>query len=97
MMQWIGVNTQYLTQSVATSTVGNVPVTTTMDVHISVETASVAAGGVEAGDVVVTISEPLAHGLDDAVKNIVAACGGAKVRKRQGEFRRTCLVSLRHG
>ena len=72
--------------SVVTTTVDEVPTTTSTGSQLSVVTAESDSEGIEDGDVTVLMSESFRASLDDAVKGAVEACNaGAMIRKRDGE------------
>lgn len=61
-LQWIGVNTEYLT------------VTGTSTVQVVVATATAAANGQSVGDISLILSEGLANALQDSVEAAITAC-----------------------
>ena len=78
-------NTEYLSHETVTTTIDDVPVTTSVGAQISVETAEADAKGIVAGDVTVLLSDSLRSSLNDAVKAAAQSCGAAaKIRKRDG-------------
>ena len=62
LLQWIGVNTEYLT------------VTGTSTVQVVVATATAAANGQSVGDISLILSEGLANALQGSVEAAITAC-----------------------
>jgi long-subunit fatty acid transport protein len=87
MVQWIGVNTEYLTESIIATTVSGTATSITTGIQLSAVTATAtASGGVNPGDIIVTIPESVRVGLSKAVSDAAAACGvAAKLRRRAGD------------
>jgi hypothetical protein len=85
LLQWIGVNTEYLTDLTVATTVNGQPTQTAVPAAIVASTATASADGVTPGDVSVALSPKLVDVLSKLLSEVEAACG----RKRQ-----TCDVNV---
>ena len=86
--QWIGVNTEYLTDVVYTTTVDDQPSVTTAPAAVVAITATASGGGLVPGDVSIALSPKLVDVLNDLATEAETSCGAR--RKRQ-----TCNVNER--
>lgn len=97
--KWIGVNSEYLTQTVTTTTINNAPVPTTRVAPIVFVTATAAAEGLAQGDVAMVMEPKLADALNSIAADVAAACPG---KKRQAcdprvEFAHRAQAEIRPG
>ena len=86
--QWIGVNTEYLTDVAYTTTVDNQPTVTTIPAAIVATTATATGDGLIPGDVSVAFSPKLVDTLKSLAAEAESACS---IRRR----RTTCNVNER--
>src|SRR3954470_9555023 len=80
MIQWIGVNTELLTELPYLTTVDNQPATTTVPVHIVASTVTTAEQGYETGDVAIALSPKWMDALKNIASEVEAEvpCAGKK-------------------
>lgn len=88
LIQWIGVNTEYLTDLIVTTTVNGEPTHTTVLAAIVASTATASVNGVVPGDVSVALSPKLLDVLGKLLSEAEAACS-------QSQKRQTCNVNER--
>ncbi|OAA53065.1 hypothetical protein ISF_09019 [Cordyceps fumosorosea ARSEF 2679] len=90
--RWIGINTEYLTEVIVTTTINNVETTTAVKQQLSVVTATADSEGVKVGDVTVLLADTLQKELDGLIKTGMASCASpVRRRKRDGT---SCMIDF---